>query len=90
MSENANEETNENEPTKLPSGVELLRVVKSMQTTALQQRAALGGLTFSGAARDDSELYEQLRDAEVTADNHIAALEHIIGCVQRKLNEERS
>lgn len=55
--------------------VATIRVVKAMQTAALQQYVALTGVL---AAEIDPDMADELSDAMVTADNHAAALQHII------------
>ena len=54
---------------------ETIRVLKSFQTQALAQRAALEGLLKT---TPKGELYEQISDAFVTAQNHIDSLQHAI------------
>lgn len=62
---------------------EILRVVKSMQTDAHQQRLALTTLrdaAQSGAllTQPDTLLANELKDTVQTIEDHIHALEHVI------------
>jgi hypothetical protein len=57
--------------------IERIRVLKAMQTTTLQHKATITGMIAEHTFIPDS-LKGQLEDCETTADNHVAALEHVI------------
>jgi len=64
---------------------ETLRVLKSMQTDALQQQLAILQMMDiyrndeMGVHEDDLDtLGEEIHDAYTTAANHVAALQHIV------------
>ena len=63
-------------PIRPMSRSELIRTVKAIQTQALQQRMAISGIAEEMPS--DAELQKELHDADITAMNHIDALEHVI------------
>ena len=58
--------------------VDVIRVVKAMQTGTLRDEAALRALAASVERKNDPELLAEVHDAIVTATNHCQALEHLI------------
>lgn len=62
--------------------VERIRVLKAMQTETLQQRATITGMIAEHTFIPETLKY-QLDDCGTTADNHTAALGHVIAELEK-------
>ena len=60
--------------------IEMLRAIKSMQTSTLKQQAALQGMQLWS---NDDPTKRELGDAILTAKNHISALGHVVAVLSR-------
>jgi hypothetical protein len=64
---------------------EMLRALKSMQTTTIKQQVGLQGMQL---LCNDDAVKRELGDGIITAKNHVSALGHVIGALVESMAEQ--